>query len=104
RPGGRFVLVDKNVCSLDTRRPWLPSVAVKRLDERRGVWVYRHGAPVRERWFRPGGVEWGLQRWFRGVRVVPLLSQAEEGRFPFQQVPATRLLVLWAARAPGGSA
>ena len=45
-----------------------------------------------------------LGRWFSEVRVVHLLSRAEEGRFPFQYVPGTRLFVLWAARAPGGSA
>src|SRR5439155_18888468 len=48
RPGGTFVLVDKNVYSLSARRPWLPSVAVKWIDERRGRWMYSHREPVRE--------------------------------------------------------
>jgi 2-polyprenyl-6-hydroxyphenyl methylase/3-demethylubiquinone-9 3-methyltransferase len=104
RPGGRFVLVDKNVYSLNARRPWLPSVAVKWVDERRGRWMYAPGERVRERWFPPGGLKRRLERWFSEVRVVHLLSRAEAGRFPFQQVPGTRLLVLWAARAPGGPA
>jgi 2-polyprenyl-6-hydroxyphenyl methylase/3-demethylubiquinone-9 3-methyltransferase len=104
RPGGRFVLVDKNVRSLDARRPWLPSIAMKRLDERRGLWMYRSGEPVRERWFHPRGLRRRLERWFGEVRVVHLLSSAEAGRFPFQQFPSTRLFVLWAARAPGGAA
>jgi 2-polyprenyl-6-hydroxyphenyl methylase/3-demethylubiquinone-9 3-methyltransferase len=104
RPGGRFALLDKNVCAFDARRPWLPSVAVKRLDQRRGLWMYSHSEPIRERWFRPGRLKRRLHRWFPEVRVVHLLSRAEEGRFPFQQVPGTRLLVLWAVRAPGGSA
>jgi hypothetical protein len=38
------------------------------------------------------------------VRVWHLLSRTEEGRFPFRWVPLARLLVLWSARAPGGSA
>jgi 2-polyprenyl-6-hydroxyphenyl methylase/3-demethylubiquinone-9 3-methyltransferase len=104
RPSGRFVVVDKNVYSLSARRPWLPSVVVKRIDERRGRWMYSHRDPVRERWFRPHGLRRTLLRWFPDVRVAYLLGRAESGRFPFQQVPGTRLLVMWAAAAPGGAA
>jgi 2-polyprenyl-6-hydroxyphenyl methylase/3-demethylubiquinone-9 3-methyltransferase len=104
RPGGAFLLVDKNVYSLSARRPWLPSLAVKWLDQRRGRWMYSPREPVRERWFRPGGLRRRLRQWFSEVQVAHLLSPAEEGRFPFQQVPVTRLLVLWAARVPGGTA
>ena len=57
RPGGTFVIVDKNVYSWNARRPWLPSVAVKWIDERRGLWMYSHRGPVRERWFRPGELQ-----------------------------------------------
>jgi 2-polyprenyl-6-hydroxyphenyl methylase/3-demethylubiquinone-9 3-methyltransferase len=104
RPGGTFVIVDKNVHSWDARRPWLPSLAVKWIDERRGLWMYSHREAVRERWFRPGQLKKKLLRWFSDVRVSHLLSRAEEGRFPFPWVPAARLFVLWAARVPGGPA
>jgi 2-polyprenyl-6-hydroxyphenyl methylase/3-demethylubiquinone-9 3-methyltransferase len=104
RPGGTFVVVDKSLCSLSARRPWLPSVAEKWLDQRRGRWMYGPRDRVRERWFRPGGLRRRLLRWFPEVRVVHLLARAEAGRFPFEQVPGARLLVLWAARAPGGAA
>jgi len=104
RPGGTFVIVDKNVCSCNAQRPWLPSAAVKWIDERRGRWMYPHGSLVRERWFRPGGLKRRLTRWFREVRVVYVLSRAEAGRFPFEWIPAARLVVLWSARAPGGAA
>ncbi len=104
RPGGTLVIVDKNVCSWNALRPWLPSVAVKWIDERRGLWMYSHREKVRERWFRPGELQRRLGRWFPTVRVEYLLSPAERGRFPFQYVPATRLFALWAAQAPGGDA
>jgi len=104
RPGGTFVIVDKNACSWNAQRPWLPNVAVKWIDERRGLWMYSHRGPVRERWFRPRQLKRRLGRWFREVRVVHLLSRSEQGRFPFQQVPCARLFVLWSARVPGGSA
>jgi SAM-dependent methyltransferase len=104
RPGGTFVIVDKNVCSWNARRPWLPSALVKWIDERRGLWMYPHGGLVRERWFRPSRLKRRLGRCFTDVRVVRLLSRSEEGRFPFKQVPYARLFVLWSARVPGGSA
>jgi SAM-dependent methyltransferase len=104
RPGGTFVIVDKNLCSCNAQRPWLPSVAVKWIDERRGLWMYSPRANVRERWFRSGELSRRLGHWFSEVRAIHLLSPAERGRFPFEYVAGTRLFVLWAARAPGGSA
>jgi SAM-dependent methyltransferase len=104
RPGGLLVLVDKNALAMNSRRPWLPAVAVKWLDQRRGLWMYPPGGPVRERWFRPLGMKRRLSRRFPEVRVRYLLSRDEAGRFPFQTVPSTRLFVLWAARSPGGVA
>ena len=102
RPGGTFVVVDKNLYSMNAHRPWLPSVTVKWIDQRRGRWMYPHRGPVRERWFRPAGLRRRLKRWFVDVRILHVLSRHEAGRFPFEQIPAARLLVLWAARAPGG--
>ena len=34
KPGGTFVIIDKTACSLNAHRPWLPSLAVKLIDER----------------------------------------------------------------------
>ena len=101
-PGGTFVVIDKNAWSFNARRPWLPSLAVKWIDERRGLWMYGPRDRVREHWFGPGALKRRLLRWFPLVRVRHLLSRGEAGRFPFQWVPASRLLVLWAATAPGG--
>lgn len=104
RPGGKLIVVDKNVWSWNARRPWLPAAAVKWIDERRGLWMYSHHDKVREHWFGAGELRRRLKRWFADVRIEYLLSPAERGRFPFQQWPATRLFVLWAALAPGGDA
>jgi 2-polyprenyl-6-hydroxyphenyl methylase/3-demethylubiquinone-9 3-methyltransferase len=104
RPGGIFVIIDKNACSCNTQRPWLPGAVVKWIDQRRGRWMYRHDGQVRERWFRPGALKRRLQRWFAEVQVAYVLSRAEAGRFPFQWIPATRQMVLWSARVSGGAA
>ncbi len=104
RPGGSFVLVDKNVYALNARRPWLPAVAVKWLDQRRGRWMYPARGPVRERWFRPLAMTRALSRRFADVRARHLLARDEAGRFPFTAIPLSRLFVLWVGRTPGGAA
>jgi ubiquinone/menaquinone biosynthesis C-methylase UbiE len=103
RPDGRFVIIDKNICSWNAQRPWLPSVALKWIDERRGYWMYSPRDRARERWFLPAGLKRRLRRFFGDVQVVHLRSRAEEGRFPFEYLPGTRLFVMWTARAPGGT-
>jgi len=104
RSGGTLAILDKNVWSWSARRPWLPSAMLKWIDERRGLWMYSHREPVREHWFVPGRLRRQLGRWFADVRVVHVLSRAEQGRFPFEVLPATRLFALWAATAAGGPA
>ena len=102
RPGGTLAIVDRNAGALDARRPWLPALAVKWIDERRGRWMYPAGGPVRERWFRPEALRDRLLRRFATVRVDYLLSPDEAGSRLFRGVPRARRMVLWAARAPRG--
>ncbi len=52
-PGGTIVIVDRNPFAVDPVRPWLPSLMVKWVDQRRGLWMYPPDAPVRERWHTP---------------------------------------------------
>jgi 2-polyprenyl-6-hydroxyphenyl methylase/3-demethylubiquinone-9 3-methyltransferase len=101
-PQGILAIVDKNAGSLNDRRPWLPNLFVKWLDERRGLWMYPSGGPVRERWFWPGGFRRRIRRWFDDVRVVHLLSPVESPRWIFRGFPHTRRMILWGARALGG--
>jgi ubiquinone/menaquinone biosynthesis C-methylase UbiE len=103
KPGGRLAIVDKNVGALDAKRPWIPSVVVKRIDEHRGLWMYPSGGPVVERWFRPRGLKKRLERDFQDVRVEYLLRPEEAGRLVFRAVPRARLMVLWSARLEGSS-
>lgn len=102
RPGGRIAILDKNAGALDARRPWLPSLALKWLDQRRGRWMYPPDGPVREHWFWPGPFRGRLARHFERVAVEHLLSPTEAGHAIFRRVPRARLLALWTARAPGG--
>jgi len=102
RPGAVIVIVDKNIASLNVHRPWLPSFAVKRLDEYRGRWMYPCGSSVREHWFWPRAFQRELRRFFVDVRMVHLLSPAEGAKRLFRHVPAARLMTLWVGRVPGG--
>jgi 2-polyprenyl-6-hydroxyphenyl methylase/3-demethylubiquinone-9 3-methyltransferase len=102
RPGGVLAIVDKNAAALSAQRPWLPALAVKRIDERRGRWMYAPDSPVRERWFWPGRLRNELKRSFENVRIVRLLAPPEEKCWLFRRWPAARLMTLWVAAAPGG--
>ncbi len=102
RPGGRLAIVDRNALAADARRPWLPGVVVKRIDEWRGLWMYRPDDPVRERWFRPDAMRKALGRAFEGVTASFLLSPSESSRRLFRRLPWLRSMTLWTARVPGG--
>lgn len=101
---GRVVIVDKNVFALDAARPWLPKLAIKAIDERRGRWMYPAGGPVRERWFSPRGFAGQMRGHFDEVKTEFLVSPEESRRAIFRFVPKTRLMVLWAARVAVGGA
>ncbi len=101
RPGGMLAVVDKNAGSLNARRPWLPNLAVKWLDTKRGRWMYPENGPVCERWFWPKAFARQLVvMGFEDVRIAYPL-RPEESRSPlFQRHPGARLLTLWTARSP----
>jgi 2-polyprenyl-6-hydroxyphenyl methylase/3-demethylubiquinone-9 3-methyltransferase len=100
RPGGRVAIVDKNAGALDARRPWLPSLMVKWIDERRGLWMYPADGPVREHWFGPGALRNRLDRAFVRARVEFLLRPEEARWLVFRACPSTRLMALWTAQVP----
>lgn len=104
RPQGRLVLVDKNCMAMDDQRPWLPRRLVKRVDEWRGLWMYRPGEPVREHWFHPERLRRQLAQQFIDVQVEYLLSPAERAHAIFLRHPQRRLMTLWTGVVPGGVA
>jgi 2-polyprenyl-6-hydroxyphenyl methylase/3-demethylubiquinone-9 3-methyltransferase len=101
RPGGLLAVVDKNAGSWNARRPWLPNLAVKWLDERRGLWMYPAGGPVREHWFWPRAFRRRIEQFFTDARVEHILSAEERASALFRHVPPARLMTLWTARVPG---
>lgn len=95
RPGGRVVIVDKNRKALDAKRPWLPAIVVKWIDERRGRWMYGPGDPVRERWFSASSMARRLARRLDAVQWSYLLRPEEAGRAVFRVHPSSRLFIAW---------
>jgi len=104
RVGGSLAIIDKNAASLNALRPWLPSLAVKWIDQRRGRWMYRHDGPVRERWFWPWRLRERLRKDFDDVCVHYLLSPPEAGRWIFERIPCARLMTVWTAKVAGRAA
>lgn len=101
RPGGRVLILDRNALALDPDRPWLPSLARKWIDEKRGLWMYPSNSPIAERWFTPGRLASELRRYFEIVRIEFVRSPRERGRTLFDRVPWVRQFVLWEARKAG---
>lgn len=98
RPGGRLAIIDKNALAVDARRPWLPAVVIKWIDQRRGLWMYPSSSPVRERWFVPGRLDRAIrQAGFAATRIEFLLTPTERQRWLHRAIPAARLITLWAA-------
>ena len=96
--GGALAIIDKNALALDVNRPWLPAVVVKWVDERRGLWMYPSGGPVRERWFVPHALSQTIGRLgFVSLRVEYLLTPRESRRWLHRSIPPTRLMTLWTA-------
>ena len=104
RPGGVLVIIDKNAGSMNARRSWLPNLVLKWIDERRGLWMYSAGGPARERWFWPRSFRRRLLGRFDDVKITHLLTPEESESRLLRRVPAARLLTVWTARVPGGSA
>lgn len=102
KPGGRLAVIDKNAGSLNRQRPWLPGLLIKRIDERRGLWMYPPESPVRERWFWPRKLKTRLGRCFQDVHVRYLEAPEESRHFIFRRVGSSRAMVLWGAQASGG--
>lgn len=101
RPGGLLAVIDKNAGSLNAKRPWLPNLAVKWLDTKRGRWMYPDKGPVRERWFWPKVFARRLMvAGFEDVRIAYPLRPEESRSSLFQRYPGARLLTLWTARSP----
>jgi 2-polyprenyl-6-hydroxyphenyl methylase/3-demethylubiquinone-9 3-methyltransferase len=102
KPSGILAIVDKNARSWNPIRPWLPSLVVKWIDERRGRWMYPARGLVRERWLWPGPFRKRLARSFSDVRIAFLRAPDEEAALLFRLIPSARKMTLWTARAPGG--
>jgi SAM-dependent methyltransferase len=103
RPGGVAAVIDKNAGAADAIRPWLPALAVKWIDEKRGRWMYPPSAPFRERWFWPSAFRAELRRRFDAASVSYLISPDEARWRLFRHVPPTRRFALWTATKPGAS-
>jgi 2-polyprenyl-6-hydroxyphenyl methylase/3-demethylubiquinone-9 3-methyltransferase len=100
RRDGRLLIIDKNRYALNDKRPWLPAAWVKRIDERRGRWMYPNDAPARERWFGIESMHRRLACRFFRVDHESLLQPSESGRPIFRTVSKARLFVLWAGQSP----
>ena len=90
KPGGKVVIIDRNPLALNARRPWLPSLFIKAIDQRRGLWMYPPDAPVRERWRLPSGWKSLAGEAFNSWSVAHVESSEEPSRRIRRLVPLAR--------------
>ena len=84
-------------------RPWLPAVVVKRIDERRGRWMYPAGSTGPRALVLAGaGRADAAAGRFVGVRFERLRSPTRRAVARLPRVPIARRFVAWSARQAGG--
>lgn len=90
KPSGRLVILDRNPWGLNAKRPWLPSLLIKQIDQRRGLWMYPAKSPVKERWSSPKRWKTASGSYISKWNIQHLESSEEVSRKIRQLVPFTR--------------
>jgi SAM-dependent methyltransferase len=100
-PGGSIVIIDRNPLALDPHRPWLPSLMIKWVDEKRGLWMYPPDAPVRERWHAPSHWKRLLGDRIVDWRIAYVESSEEQGPRIRRSLPIFRPFYRLVGTKPG---
>lgn len=90
KPSGRLIIIERNPWALDSSRPWLPSLLIKQIDQRRGLWMYPHNSIVKERWCRPKHWQTASSAYISKWNIEHLESSEESSRKIRRLVPFTR--------------
>jgi 2-polyprenyl-3-methyl-5-hydroxy-6-metoxy-1,4-benzoquinol methylase len=100
---GSFVIVDRNILSLNNRRLFVPNFIVKKYHELKNDWMYPRGFPYTEKWFLKSKMSKLLRKYFSKVEAKYIISDSEKKSktaFIFESVPASRHFILWKASEP----
>ncbi|MFA5008035.1 MAG: methyltransferase domain-containing protein [Candidatus Omnitrophota bacterium] len=100
---GSFVIIDRNILSLNNRRIFVPNFIVKKYHELKDDWMYPRGFPYREKWFLKSEILKLLGRYFSKVEAEYIISDSEKKSktaFLFEKIPVTRHFILWKASLP----
>ncbi|MDD4013841.1 MAG: methyltransferase domain-containing protein [Candidatus Omnitrophica bacterium] len=100
---GIFVVIDKNILSLNNRRPFVPNVFIKKYHEIKNDWMYPRGFAYYEKWFFRKKVSAMLSKYFGKVEARYMLSDAETvsgTSLLFKRMPLFRHFILWKATEP----
>lgn len=103
KPEGVFVIIDRNIVSINNRRWFIPNVIIKKHHELKNDWMYPRGFPYTERWFLKAKIAKVLKSYFSKVCSQYILSDAElksQTAFLFKCIPLSRHFILWKASGP----
>ena len=85
KPGGKLIVIDKNILSLDSRY-LIPSALVKKWRELNNRWMYPRDFPFREKWFAPWEISRIMKKYCRQTSIRYL------DRFVYKRLKIRRLV------------
>lgn len=100
---GSFVIIDRNILSLNNRRLFVPNFIIKKYHELKNDWMYPRGFPYTERWFLRSKISDLLRKYFSKVSAEYIISDSEKKSktaFIFKNIPVSRHFILWKASQP----
>lgn len=72
RPGGKIIIIDKNILSLDSKYLFIPTYIYKIIQECRNKWMYPKDFPFREKYFTLPGINKMLKKYYSTVNSTYL--------------------------------
>lgn len=103
KQSGKFIIIDRNILSINNRRLFVPNIIVKKYHELKNDWMYPRGFPYTEKWFFRKMIEKKLKRYFHKVNSKYIISDSEENSptaLIFKSIPVSRHFILWEASLP----
>jgi ubiquinone/menaquinone biosynthesis C-methylase UbiE len=100
KPDGIFVIIDRNILSINNRRMFIPNIIIKKHHELKNDWMYPRGFPYTEKWFFRKQIEKILKKYFDEVQSQYIISDSEhksKTSFLFKSMPISRHFILWKA-------
>jgi 2-polyprenyl-3-methyl-5-hydroxy-6-metoxy-1,4-benzoquinol methylase len=103
KPDGAFIIVDRNILSINNRRFFIPNIIIKKYHELKNDWMYPRGFPYTEQLFLRYKVNRLLKIYFSKIESHYIISDSEKNSktaLLFNLLPISRHFILWKSSGP----